>query len=176
MGGLHLLLLLRFLRFFRRVVGSLDLTRFLPFMTKLSFVWQQTCIAHHAMRYAPPNIFIQSVKRGSARRLANTVLKVEDRTWRGKHQVRTPVHELGDSIAENKGEFKTICQRRIANRMSKPDSSRFPSDKQKRRGLKPTQRICNFLLFALYYSNQLWVALRSIPLGIVCHPPTFVGG
>lgn len=27
---------------------------------------------------------------------------------RGKHQVRTPVHELGYTIAENKGQFKTI--------------------------------------------------------------------
>ena len=67
------------------------------------------------MRYASPNISIQLVKRGAARRLANTVLKVVDRTWRGKHQVRTPVHELGYSIAENKGEVKTIRQRRIAS-------------------------------------------------------------
>ena len=80
-------------------------------MVKPSFVWQQMGIAHHAMRYAPPNISIQSVKRGSARQLARTVLKVEDRTWRGKHQVRTPVHELGYSIAENKGAVKTIRQR-----------------------------------------------------------------
>ena len=93
MGAPHLLLLLRFRLFFRRVVGPLDFTGFLPFMAKPSFVWQQTCIAHHAMRYAPPNNLFSQLK--SARRLANTVLKVEDRTWRGKHQVRTPVHELG---------------------------------------------------------------------------------
>ena len=61
------------------------------------------------------NVFvnIRYVKRGIARRLANTVLKVEDRIWRGKHQVRIPVHELGYSIAENKGELKTIHRGRI---------------------------------------------------------------
>ena len=74
-------------------------------------------------RYAPPNISIQSVKRGIARLPAHTVLKVEDRTWRGKHQVRTPVHELGDSIAENNGEIKAIRQGRIANGMSKKISN-----------------------------------------------------
>ena len=124
MGAPHLLLLLRFRLFFRRVVGSLDFTGFLSFMAKLSFVWQQTCIAHPAMRYASPNIFIQSVKRGSARLPANTVLKVEDRTWRGKHQVRTPVHELGYSIAENNGEVKTIRQGRIASGMSRVEDCR----------------------------------------------------
>lgn len=67
------------------------------------------------------NVFvnIRYVKRGIARRLANTVLKVEDRIWRGKHQVRTPVHELGYSIAENKGELKTIHRGRIAIGMSR---------------------------------------------------------
>ena len=67
----------------------------------------------------PPNISIPSVKRGIARLPANTILKVEDRTWRGKHQVRTPVHELGYSIAENKGEVKTIRRGKIASGMSK---------------------------------------------------------
>ena len=66
MGAPHLLLLPRFRLFFRRVVSSLDFIGFLPFMRKPSFVWQQACLAHQAMRYAPPNISIQSVKRGAA--------------------------------------------------------------------------------------------------------------
>ena len=61
---------------------------------------------------------IQSVKRGVARWLANTVPKVEDRTWRGKHQVRTPVHERMNSIAENRGAVKAICRGCIASGLS----------------------------------------------------------
>ena len=68
--------------------------------------------------------YIQYVKRGIARLPANTVLKVEDRTWRGKHQVRTPVHELGYSIAENKGVVKTIRRGKIASGLSQVEDCR----------------------------------------------------
>ena len=87
------------------------------FRSQSLFVLMATTISQRPIVNVPVNI--RYVKRGIARGLANTVLKMEDRTWRRNHQVRTPVRELGYNIAENKGEVKTIHRGRIANGMSR---------------------------------------------------------